>query len=199
MPNRYHSRNTSIISRDESSVERSEKAPSWLNDYAALLEKESVKSNRQDHSLFDQINHIMGNKSKYSTVEEAVLDFQKRTGLYDVMQKKQAYKSKYDNIKIFKEIPVLKTYIDNYLEDRPGASVEAVVHDLLKIQIIKEKLPQGDDVPEEVRHYINDKISETNNTIDDNNEDNMELGKLDVSQDTSVVDDPLGICMPGGK
>src|ERR1700733_12719809 len=193
MSNRYYSRNTSIISRDESSFERSEKTPSWLIDYAAILEKESAKSKREDYSLFDQINNILGNKSKYSTVEEAVLDLQKRTGLYDVLQKKQAqHKSKYENAQIFKEIPVLKTYIDNYVEDRPGTSVESVIHDLLKIQIIREKLPEGDDVPIEVKHYINDRIAEISKTVDRNDQDHMELGKLDVSQDTGVVDDPLG-------
>jgi hypothetical protein len=196
MSNKYFTRNSSIISRDESSFDRGDRTPSWFNDFAKNLEKESAKPKSQDYSLFDQINSILGNKSKYSTVAEAVEDMQKRTGLYDILQRKQASASHYSNIQIFKDIPVLKTYIDNYIDDRPGTSVEAVIHDLLKIKTIKEKLPQSDDVPLEVKKYINDKIMEVNKSIQKNDNDNFELGKLDLSEDTSVVDDPLGGCEP---
>src|SRR5271165_6766146 len=112
MSNKYFTRNSSIISRDESHTDRSDKTPSWFNDFANNLEKESAKSKRQDYSLFDQINNILGNKSKYSTVAEAVEDMQRRTGLFEVLQKKQASNIEHANIQLFKEIPVLKTYID---------------------------------------------------------------------------------------
>jgi len=199
MSNKYFTRNSSIISRDESSFDRGDKTPSWFNEYAAILEKDSAKSKKQDYSLFDQINSILGNKSKYSTVAEAVEDLQKRTGLYDILQKKQASDLKHGNIQLFKEIPVLKTYIDNYIDDRPGTSVEAVIHDLLKIKTIKDKLPQSDDVPIEVKQYISYKIGEVGASVPKNDNDNLELGKIDLSKDVAVVDDPLGICMPGGK
>jgi hypothetical protein len=196
MSNKYFTRNSSIISRDNSSFDRGDKTPSWFNDFANNLEKESAKPKSQDYSLFDQINSILGNKSKYSTVAEAVEDMQRRTGLFDILQKKQASKSQYENIQIFKDVPDLKTYIDNYVDDRPGTSVESVVNDLLKIRTIKEKLPQSDDVPLEVKHYINDKIMEVDERLPKNESDSLELGKLDLTQDTGVVDDPLGICMP---
>jgi hypothetical protein len=198
MSNKYFTRNSSIISRDNSSFDRGDKTPSWFNDFANNLEKESAKPKSQDYSLFDQINSILGNKSKYSTVAEAVEDLQKRTGLYDILQKKQASNIG-SNIQLFKELPVLKTYIDNYVDDRPGTSVEAVIHDLLKIKTIKEKLPESDDVPAEVKKYISDKIGESNRSIVKDDSDSLELGKMDLTQDVAVVDDPLGICMPGGK
>jgi hypothetical protein len=193
---RYYTRNSPIISRDESAFDRGGKLPSWLSDYADSIEKESVKSKKQDYSIFDQISSILGNKSKYSTVDEAVLDMQKRTGLYDLMQQKKSIASKSDHIEMFKTNPDLKTYIDNYIEDRPTTSVEAVIHNLLKIKSIKDKLPTGDDVPEDVKHYINDKIKEVLSFDAHQNNDQMELGKLDITEDTSVVDDPLAACLP---
>lgn len=199
MSNKYFTRNSSIISRDESSFDRGDKTPSWFNDFAKNLEKDSANSKSKDYSLFDQINNILGNKSKYSTVAEAVEDLQKRTGLYDILQKKQASDAVNNNIQLFKDIPVLKTYIDNYIDDRPGTSVEAVIHDLLKIKTIQEKLPESDDVPAEVKKYISDKIGESNRSIVKDDNDSLELGKIDLTQDVAVVDDPLGICMPGGK
>jgi hypothetical protein len=196
---KYFTRNPSVISRDNSSFDRGDRTPSWFNDFANNLEKESAKSKREDYSIFDQMNNILGNKSKYSTVAEAVEDMQRRTGLFDILRKKQASNIEHANIALFKEIPVLKTYIDNYVDDRPGTSVEAVIHDLLKIKTIKEKLPQSDDVPIEVKKYINSKIMEANKNTVKNDSDEMELGKLDLTQDVDSVDDPLGICMPGGK
>jgi len=199
MSNKYFTRNSSIISRDESSFDRGDRTSSWFNDFANNLEKESAKPKNQDYSLFDQINSILGNKSKYSTVAEAVEDMQKRTGLYDILQKKQASNVEHGSIQLFKELPILKTYIDNYIDDRPGTSVEAVIHELLKVKSIKDKLPQSDDVPMEIKKYISDKIGETNGAIVKDDNDNLELGKIDLTQDVAVVDDPLGICMPGGK
>ena len=201
MSNRYYTRNQSIISRDDSAIESRDKTPSWFNDFANSLEKESAKPKSQDYSLFDQINNILGNKSKYSTVAEAVEDLQKRTGLYDFLQKKQANNNKYSNIQIFKDIPILKIYIDNYIDDRPGTFVSAVIHDLMKIKSITEKLPQSGDLPEEVKRYISDKIAEAKESIKQNDSEYMNLGRLDLSNDIDVVDDPLGGCMPnnGGK
>ena len=201
MSNRYYTRNQSIISRDDSAIESRDKTPSWFNDFANSLEKESAKPKSQDYSLFDQINNILGNKSKYSTVAEAVEDLQKRTGLYDFLQKKQANNNKYSNIQIFKDIPILKIYIDNYIDDRPGTSVSAVIHDLMKIKSITEKLPRSGDLPEEVKRYISDKIAEAKESIKQNDSEYMNLGRLDLSNDIDVVDDPLGGCMPnnGGK
>jgi hypothetical protein len=199
MSNRYHTRSTFTISRDESSFDRGEKTPSWLNEYASILEKESVKSKSKSYSLYDQINSILGNKSKYSTVDEAVEDMKTRTGLSDFLQRKKASSTAPTNIETFKTNPDLKTYIDNYIEDRPGTSIDAVIHNLLKINSIKEKLPQADDVPEEVKHYINAKIKEVDAFNDHQNTDNMEIGKLDVHEDTSVVDDPLAACMPNSQ
>lgn len=199
---KYYGRSTSIISRDNNATDRGDREPSWFSEFTKNLEKEAVKSKKDDYALFDQINSILGNKSKYSSVEEAVLDMQRRTGLLDLLkQKKQAQvgsHKRYEESKSLKEIPSLKTYIDNYIEDRPGTSVEAVVHDLLKIKSIKEKLPDGDDVPADVRHYINDMILESNLAHPASGDEDLELGKVDLSTDdnTATDNDPFGGCDP---
>lgn len=202
MSQKYSGRASSIISRDTSSIDTGERAPSWFGDYVKNLEKEAVKSKKNDYSLYDQINSILGNKSKYSSVEEAVLDMQRRTGLLDFLnQKKQANietQKKHANLEVLTQIPALKTFIDNYIEDRPGTSVDAVVHDLLKIRSIKEKLPEGDDVSDDIRRYINDKITEINMLRPHSGEDDLELGKLDLSTDDNVSsdNDPFSGCEP---
>lgn len=202
MAQKYYGRSPSHISRDTSSTESGGREPSWFSDFVNNFEKEAVKSKKDDYSLFDQINSILGNKSKYSSVEEAVLDMQRRTGLLGLLtQRKQAQvktEQKYQSSKLLNKIPSLKTYIDNYVEDRPGTSVDAVVHDLLKVKSIKEKLPDGDDVPEEIRHYINDKITEISMLRPPSGEEDLELGKLDLSTDdnTSSDNDPFGGCTP---
>jgi hypothetical protein len=203
---KHYSRSQSVVSRDTSFSEVNSKEPSWFSDFVSNLEKESAKSKKDDYSIYDQINSILGNKSKYSTVEEAVLDMQKRTGLTDLInQKKQAQDqttNKHQKSKMLNDIPQLKTFIDNYVEDRPGASVESVVHDVLKVKSIKDKLPDGDDLPDDVRHYINDKITEVNMLNPKTNEEDLDLGKLDMSssdENTSADNDPFGGCEPVKK
>ena len=196
------SRQKYYISRDVDAYDAGDREPSWFKDYVKNLEKEAVKSKRQDYALFDQINSILGNKSKYSSVEEAVLDMQRRTGLLGLLkQRKEAQaiiSKKYENSKIFGEIPSMKIFIDNYIEGRPGTSVDAVVHDLLRDPSIKDKLPEGDDVPVEVRRYINDKLLESKMMHPEFGEENLQLGKIDLSPDenTSSDNDPFASCMP---
>lgn len=205
MPTKNHGRASSLISRDTGSIETNSREPSWFGDFVNNMEKSAVKSKRDDSSLFDQINSILGNKSKYSSVEEAVLDMQRRTGLFDLLKhKKEAQlitEKKHEDSKLLTTIPALKTFIDNYVEDRPGTSVDAVVHDLLKIKSIKEKLPEGDDVPDEIRRYINDKISEISMHRSPTGGNDLQLGKLDLSTDDNVSsdNDPFAGCTPVAK
>jgi hypothetical protein len=194
MPTKYFGRSVSNISRDDTSVDRGDREPSWFGDFVSNLEKNSVKSKSQV-SMIDQINNILGNKSKYSSVEEAVLDMQKRTGLYAFLQQKQAQVKEPE---IFAKVPSMKTYIDNYVKDRPGTTVDAVVMDLTKFGPIKDHLPESHDVPEDVKHYINKKIMESKSFRPHSDEENMQLGKIDLHVDDNVTkdNDPFGGCMP---
>jgi len=199
MSNKYYTRNQPTISRDLDSRERPGKYSDWFEEFANSLDKSGTKSKKDSNSMFDQINQILGNKSKFSNVQEAVLDMQKRTGLYDLLNKKAQEQEHNVVPEIFNDVPDMKIFIDNYVEDRPGTSIDAVVHALLKIRSIKAKLPASDDVPEDVRHYINNQIASVEFLRPDNNM-NMDLGKVDLSNDdaTSARDnDPFAGCMPG--
>lgn len=189
------SRYLPVITRDTHAVELAEKHPSWFSNFIEKIEIEAAKSKKDDYTLFEQINNILGNKSKYSTVEEAVEDMKNRTGLSQYLhQIKSASEAK----DLFAEIPSLKTYIDNYVKERPGTSIEAVVHDLLRIQMIRDALPEGDDVPEAVKRYINEKIGESKHNHQHNGGEDLQLGKLDLSvdQNTSRDNNPFAGCEP---
>lgn len=208
------SRPSSSISRDRTfSTERETTEPDWYKELAANLDKQAVKSKREDYSLYDQINSIVSDKaSKFSTVEAKVEDMVERTGLkkmlaqsQSVEQSKQALNTKAQlsmqepatkQVEIFTSIPELKTFIDNYIEARPGTSIDSVVHDAVKINQIRNKLPANDDLPEEVRRYISFKIGETNKDTAQMHSNDNQLGKVDVSVDKNVVDDPLSVCQP---
>ena len=198
MAGKYFGRSLSNVSRDTYAVDHGEKQPSWFNDFVSNLEKVSVKSKKNDYSMIDQINNILGNKSKYSNVEEAVLDMQKRTGLFDFLQSKKASQNSVQEPEIFKTIPAMKMFIDNYVESRPGTSIESVVHDLLRIKSIKEVLPEKNDVPEAVRYYINNKIKSFKTSHPESDAENMQLGKLDLqlNDDMAKDNDPFGGCTP---
>lgn len=199
--NKYYGRSISNIYRDNSSVEPGGNEPSWFNDYVNNLEKNSAESKKDNFSAIDQINRILGNKSKYSTVEEAVLDMQKRSGLYDYLKQLKANAQVQPlkaEPKLFGQIPVLKTYIDNYVKEHPGATVYSVIHDLVRVKPIKEKLPEGDDVPQEIYQYINDKLSEEATMHPTDGNEDLQLGKVDLSVDDNIAkdNDPFGGCIP---
>lgn len=177
------SRHPSIIHREKSSL---------MEEYANILEN----TKKTSFDAIEQINRILGNKSKYSTVDEAVLDMKKRTGLYDYLLNVKASSN------IMEEVPMIKTYVDNYVEDHPNASVFSVIHDLIKIRQIRDKLPTTDDVPPEVYKYINDKLAEFESRKRDKS-DSTQIGKVDLSVDDNIFKDnnPFSGCEPdaGGK
>lgn len=196
MSNKYYGRSLSSVSRDNSIESSSEKNPDWFEEFANNLEKEAVKSKREDASIFDQVSQILGAKSKYSSVEEAVLDMQKRTGLYDLLNKQASSK-----VELFQTIPNLKNFIDNFIESRHGLNVspESLEYQIISIENFKSKLPNKNDVPDDVKKYINEKIIEVKNkknigTSDKN--DVSDFGKLDLTSSDKDIDDPLSVCDP---
>lgn len=74
-----------VFSRDNSEDTGSSQ-PDWFKDYSSNLQKLSVQPAHRDRALFDQISDILGTKSRYATVEEAVQDLQDRTGLAKYLQ-----------------------------------------------------------------------------------------------------------------
>lgn len=111
------------------------------------LEKEAVHSRKMDESLFHQITQIMGRKSKYSTVQDAVDDMKKRSGLTDYLNKEsnsQEVTKKVAQLNndpatptIIKEVPIIAQTIQNYIRDTRGTmSLPAILE---KIKSIHQK------------------------------------------------------------
>lgn len=195
MSNKYSARSLPSVSRDDSFIEQSDnRVPSWYNDFISNLEKNSTQSQK---SIYDEINSIMGyQKSKFSNVEEIVNDLKERTGLKAFLDAKQIIASTKEP-EIFNKVPEMKVFIDNFVADRPGTSIESVVHDILRIDTIRDLLPERTDVDDDVKSYINTRIMESRQFSDINKVD-MHIGKVDHSA-PSVSDDPLAICEPYNK
>ena len=175
--------------RDDSYSTYASPEPSWAEDYLAAVQK---KSEHKD-SVFSQIQQIIGgSKQKYSSVEEAVLDMQKRTGLLDMLQKRASDKMP----ETFKMIPQLKTFIDNYVESQPGTSVDAVVFNILKIPAFRNMLPSSMNMDDDVKEYINKRIMEENPN-QGSIPGGSQFGKSEVNKDTLDTNSPLDILAPG--
>lgn len=196
----HYGRSSFTINRDNDEVIKNPRHPDWIDEFASNLEKSAVKSKKDDYALFDQISHIMSGKSKYSTVEEAVEDLKRRTGLTSYLEKVKSASVIVENIQAFKDAPELKIFIDNYVSDNPGTTPEAVVHNALNIKTIKERLPLGDDLDDDVKKYINDKLIEEQAQHKSPKSEDMNLGKNDNSvNDQLQVDDPFSACEPARK
>lgn len=184
------SRSGGKISRDRSFSTYSNEDPSWAKDYYDTVQKYSVKSRKEDSAIFDEINQILGNaKSKYSSVEEAVLDMQKRTGLYEVLQKQAADETP----EMFKKFPDLKDFIQDKLDVFPGSAVSAIADLILQEPKYKNAIPAGEHLPADVEEYINKLKGEMSP-----NEDRAADGKVDLNIDNNTVRDnnPLNILNP---
>jgi hypothetical protein len=74
--------------------------------------------------------------------------------------------------------------------------VEAVISNMMKIPEFNNAIPNGEDVPEDVKNYINSKISEANPYKKDQGDAN--LGKTDVSIDNETIsaNNPLNSLNP---
>lgn len=189
MSNKYSRRSIPSVSREDASA-------SWLDDFIGNLEKESAKSQSQaQRSIYDDISAILGNtKPKFSNVEEAVKDLKQRTGLEEMLKIKASMEN-FKEPEIFKQIPEMKTFIDNYVAGRAGTSVFSVTQELMKLDSVRDKLPAGTDISPDVEAYINHKIGEALSHTPDHNQVNLDLGKVDHSV-TDISDDPLSICEP---
>jgi hypothetical protein len=110
----------------------------WIYKLEQSLKKDAVQPKRIDQSLFEQISTIMnGSKSKYPSVQAAVDDMKKRSGLTAYLEKEELNKISQDktvkkastdeNKAIDKRIPIViqkcpkvKGTISNYIEGSHG-------------------------------------------------------------------------------
>lgn len=163
----------------------------WENSFIDNLQQ---TAKTHSDSIYEEISAILGNtKPRYSSMSEAIDDMRNRSGLAALLDAKKAL-AFIKEPKIFQEIPQMKVFIDNFVSDRPGTSIENVVNDLLKINDIKDKLPANTDIDDEVKAYINERIVESSAKTD-HNDVNMDLGKITHNLPLTS-DDPFDICEP---
>ena len=99
------------------------------------LNKNAVKSKKQDDDLFSQINSVIkSKKSKYGSVSEAVEEMKERSGLNKFLKKVQALKLASSNVAVFKDYPEVEQTIKNYIEETKGTiSVPAILEKIKSI------------------------------------------------------------------
>lgn len=194
MIKKYSNRSLPSVQLNGESQQKEATEKAWYEDFLSNLQKTQM-AQAQQRSISDEISAIMGNpRPKHSSVEEAVLDMQERTGLRQYLAQKEAL-AFIQEPEIFAKVPQMKVFIDNFVKDRPGTSVESVVHDLLKIDEIRDAIENRSDVDDEIRSYINKQIAESKSNTHEHGHVDMNFGKVDQSSaDTS--DDPLAICEP---
>lgn len=198
--NNKYSRHQSIISRN---ADESIDEDHWLSQLQKNLQKGAVQS-KPAESIYDQINSIMNGKSKYPSVDAAVEDMKKRSGLTDYLNKNSGATqnnnaktaSTDDNNVIDKKTPVEKVVvispvvikkhpsiaktIENIVESgRGNLSLPSVLDRIMSIH--KSDISDAKDWEDpDLLKYISDKVlTEKQKHIDSTDENS--LGRADTS------------------
>ncbi len=187
-------------------------APSWFREFASNLQKTSVQSADADRSMFDQISDILGTKSRYATVDEAVQDFQKRTGLAQYLQMCEADQAEVSKVAsaempdleadesqfptLLKDHPEIQEFIENFIHARKGHIHGPAVTESIRI-IFRNKNFSSDELEDKhLRKYISDKIADEKSKNDHHEEPIGDLGKLDHSAPSDEAQDAFAIIAP---
>lgn len=102
MTNRY-SRHQTIINREKDAHIDDDY---WFNQFEKNLQKSAVTSKRVDDSLFNQINSLMGRKSKHTSVSAAVEEMMQRSGLTNYLKNVKLSEEEKSNKKIANSLTI---------------------------------------------------------------------------------------------
>ena len=164
--------------------------------FEATLKRNAVKG-KEDKSIFDQMNSILGNnKSKYSSVEEKVKEMQQRSGFDKFTQDKSNKKTASENSvpDLLVKHPEIKQPLHNIINESGGLlAVQAV---LIRLKGIFEAQIKDVSIWQDPKLTVyigveNKKAQSLHPTEINNN-----LGKIDRSIDTNKGDDFLKALMP---
>jgi len=128
-----YNRNQAVIQRNsEETIEEDH----WLKRFQdELIGKKAVQPKPIDGFLFDQINSIMNNKSKYPSVEAAVDDMKERSGLSAFL--KNLNKISNDDIDNSKQTKVAKNK-----SKEPGSKIKKQIPLGRRLPVVIIKCPQ---------------------------------------------------------
>jgi len=195
MANIYRYNGQSISSANQTSL------PNWLKEYSSKLEKietldkeavESAKTKQvQTNSLIQQ---ILGVTPKFSSVEEAVHDLQKRTGLQAYLELTTKKANQVESLRtLFKKYPDILTFINNRVESSKDANV---ISDDLSKSYLKQYI--STDLEEPLRSFIFAKVKKHSEQLQENRE-SLPSGKMDNQldmRDNNSNNDYFASCMP---
>lgn len=205
MSDKKYSRSMPAITRESYNVEKAPRLPNWMDEFAANLEKSSTQSkSKANSSIYDQISSIMGNKSKYPTVEAAVDDMKERSGMKKFIDKLQSQgqnegstkkkaecgpcAEKHDNkkVQVFEDVPQLKETIDNYTEETHGnlplPAIIEKIKSIHKSDVVDDSAWDDDGF----LHYVNDKNIESKKKHPNEDINYRNLGKLQHFNDDEI-------------
>lgn len=187
------------INRHSYDFAKSERV-NWLDRFADSIEQASqltaveVARYRNQLSIHEQINSIISRvpSSSYATVEDAVVDMQKRTGLSEYLNRISSEKTnKVASSDVFPNLDAeLKDAIISFCKNkiathRGQITVPAMQHEILETFSI-----QPDDVNNEpVARFISDLILKEQKANPAHNDFNTQLG-LGVGRDDVESSDP---------
>lgn len=180
--------------------------PSWLKSFADQMSNnktavEVARERNESSSFFDQISNIISGKSRFATVESAVEDMQKRTGLAEYLNKLQASANKTRDERLRsaaqlinqnQEIPDLvkkNPDIKNFIEDRIAAkhgriSKHAIQLDLESFFSNSPGIEKKDLLDPALLNYIQNKIDEISSRYPSTDDySNMGKSTANESQD----------------
>jgi hypothetical protein len=193
------SRGGQNFSRDNNSeIERGDcNIPDWLSRFAdsySKTEKTAVEVARErenGQSIQDRLFAIMnggapaGKLSPYASVDEAVKDYQKRTGLLQYQKKALAAQiisaaedesSEKKNSKrpdLIDNNPAIDSYINNVIDTQIGVQLPAVIHSILEA-FGRNGISESDLSDPAVIRYISDILNSKKKVV---NVNDMNLGK----------------------
>jgi hypothetical protein len=191
----------------------------WLKQFQKSLQKNAVQPRSVDVSLFEQINSIMNNKSKYPSVEAAVEDMKERSGLtaylnkinktsntisIDELMKKKTASDNNDSFdkkiplektekvslpKIIQEYPKIEHTIKRYIESSGGNLAISAV--IAHIRYIHDR-DVGDSKhweEQDLKQYVSDLSLQEQLKKLHNNSDDGKLGTIDYSNSDDIDPD----------
>jgi len=163
--------------------------------FEATLKRNAVKG-KEDRSIFDQMNSILGNnKSKYSSVEEKVKEMQQRSGFDKFTQDKSNKKTASENSvpDLLVKYPETKQALETIINESGGLlAIPAIINRLRAIYEVKIKdLAIWQDPKLTVYIGVENKKAQALNPTETNNN----VGKIDRSDD-NAGDDFLKALMP---